>query len=563
MNIKAIVYFIISTLISGLCLAPCSANEMLSEEFSQLNQARELRKELIEYLKVEGLADETSHGTLKSDNAASPMAKKTIQSENEQRLRQFAIIGLLENKSAEEVGKNFARRLGVKEEELSERTLLLHGSNTVGASLAPALVESFLKNKRAEIVRKEQNGVETKLFYRDNSGKNTPLKFVEIGAYGSETAFAETEQHKGVGLKGKHCDIGMSSRPIKDEEAEQLKANGMGDLRTMASAYPIALDGVAVIVNHANPSITQLTVDQISRIFAGEIKQWSEIGGRDGVITVYTRDDQSGTYDTFKSKVLKPYKRALAKDAKRFEDSYELVRDLANDPCGIGFVGLPYVDSTVKLLAVQAGSDTRPLAATRLTVKSLDYPLSRLLYLYAPAERSSMANEFLMFAMTNEGQAVVDEVGFVGQGKSIELDKKEAKNLKEALLADSNVPQEYKAWIADYSREEISTNIRFESGKLEPDINSTINLQRLARYISGLSQYPSEILLIGFADNVGNDDGNLSLSRSRAEAVASVLEKLGIQNIRCEALGEAMPVADNSTEEGRSSNRRVEIWLKY
>ena len=556
-------FLIMCCLLRHVFVVPSFANDVLSEEFSQLNKSRELRKELMEYLKSEGFAEETEQGTLKADNTARPSAKKAIQLENEQRLRQFAIIGLLENKSADDVGKNFAQRLGVKEKEASERTLLLHGSNTVGASLAPALVESFLKFKRAEIVRKEQNGVETKLFYRDNSGQNAPLKYVEIGAYGSETAFAETEQHKGVGLKGKHCDIGMSSRPIKDEEAEQLKADGMGDLRTMASAFPIALDGVAVIVNHSNPLITQLTVDQISRIFSGEIKQWSEIGGRDGVIALYTRDDQSGTYDTFKSKVLKPYKRALAKEAKRFENSNELVRDLANDPCGIGFVGLPYVDSTVKLLAVQAGNDTRPLAATRLTVKSLDYPLSRLLYFYAPAERSTLANEFLTYAMTNEGQAVADAVGLVGQGKSIELDKKEAKNLKEALLADSNVPPEYKAWIAGHSREEISTNIRFESGKLEPDINSTINLQRLARYISGLSQYPSEILLIGFADNVGNDDGNLSLSRSRAEAVASVLEKLGMQNIRCEALGEAMPVADNSTEEGRSSNRRVEIWLKY
>jgi phosphate transport system substrate-binding protein len=354
----------------------------------------------------------------------------------------------------------------------------------------------------------------------------------------------------------------MSSRPIKDEEAEALKAAGLGDLRSMACSFPIALDGVAIIVNPAVSGVQQLTVDQISRIFGGEITDWSEVGGTPANITIYARDEQSGTFDTFKGKVLKPYHRSLAKIASRFEDSQELVRKLAGDPHGIGFVGLPYVDSTVGLVAVQASADARSLSATRLTVKSLDYPLARLLYMYAPVERSRLASDFLSFCLTEEGQAIADATGFVGQGAARESDLQEAAAHKQKLLDDPSVPMVYKSWIEHHNRNESAANIRFDSARPLPDINSTINIHRMAARIALGGKAPAEILLIGFADNVGSDAANLKLARARAETVAQSLGRLGLANIRVEAMGEAMPIADNSTEEGKSANRRVEIWIQ-
>lgn len=533
----------------------------LQDEFTGLKKSRESRTALIEYLKSTDSVKEGKYGLLRASEKAPAAAQKTVKMENADRERMFQIIATLQKTDKETVAKQFAQRMGVDVNAAELMTMLkVHGSNTVGANLAPELVKAFLAEQGFSGITIERDGVEASITYQRPGKKE--LGQIEIKAHGSSTAFGETDSNKEVGLLGGFCDIGMASRPMKSKEQASLLDAGFGDMRTAACEFPIALDGVAVVINRSNP-IKSLTVEQIAQVFSGKVSNWKQLGGADLPVKVFARDEQSGTWDTFKSRVLKPYKLKLTtKNVKRFEDSALLVRNVASNKGGIGFTGLSYVDSSVKGVAVQAGAEARAFQPTRLTVKTQDYPLARLLYFYLPIESNQMAREFVKFTMSNAGQSVVDKTGLVGQGLSTKSDAKNASQMKKELLADAAVPQGYKDLVANADRKDTQANIRFIAGSNEPDINSLNNLERLSSYLANSGNEAYTVVLVGFADSVGAASANLELSRKRAQAVRELLESKGVSNIVSEGFGEAMPVADNASKAGRAKNRRVEIWLK-
>lgn len=541
-------------------LGAFAQGDALNEEFKKLQEQRDQRIALVDYLKSTSQARETVQGTLSIEAQAPAAAKSAVEAENKDRLRMFEIISRIQGSDAQKVAKEFAQRMGVDVNAKKIVTVLrIHGSNTVGASLAPALVRDFLKDRGFTGITTDRKGVEAVISY-SKPGDNTIYQ-VEIKAHGSTTAFGETDSNKEVGLLGKFCDVGMASRQIKDKERKALMEVGLGDMSTAATEFPIALDGVAVVMNRSNP-VQALTVAQIAEIFSGKITNWKELGGEDEPIKVFARDEQSGTWDTFESNVLKPFKLKLTEqNVQRFEDSALLVRNVAATKGGIGFTGLAYVDSTVKGLAVQAGKQARPFQPTRLTVKTQDYPLARLLYFYLPVNADSFARDFVKYTMSNDGQAVVDKSGLVGQGLSSHVDRSNASELKKQLLTDNSVPQAYKMLIANADRSDTQANIRFVQGSDEPDINSLNNLDRLASFLANLGHENFGVVLVGFTDSVGSSSNNLELSRQRAGAVKALLEAKGVKNITTAGFGEVMPVADNDTASGREQNRRVEIWL--
>ena len=531
------------------------------EEFHQLKERRQNRQSLISYFKSEGLVKETKSGSLLFNGPKESNAFLKIAEENADRHRMFAIIAGIQGSTSDSVAKQFAEQMGVdfSSPEL-EKVLSIHGSNTVGAHLAPALVRHFLESKGYQNIVTETNGVESTISFQRPT--KSSLGVIEIKAHGSSTAFDITSSVNHVGIAGGYCDIGMSSRKIKTEELQKLAALKLGQMDTPACEYPIALDGVAVVLNASNP-IQSLTIPEIAQVFAGEITNWQELGGPDLPIHIFARDQQSGTWDTFKSKVLKPYNLKLREEnTLRFEDTGHLIQNVASQPGGIGFCGLAYIDSTVKALAVKETSDLTAFQPSRLTVKSQDYPLARLLYFYLPTSTNSITREFVKFTMSNEGQRVVDKVGLVGQGLVTETDRTAADQYKKQLLENPSIPTEYKALIQEADRRDTQANLRFRAGSMHPDIDSINNLNRVSNLLSQSGYEDAEVLLIGFADNVGAETANKTLSTQRAEIVANQLRARGIRTVLVEGFGEAMPIADNSSESGRARNRRVEIWLK-
>ncbi|MBF0550469.1 MAG: phosphate ABC transporter substrate-binding/OmpA family protein [Deltaproteobacteria bacterium] len=418
--------------------------------------------------------------------------------------------------------------------------LRLHGSNTIGSKLGPALAEQFLKNEGAKKVIKVPSQKEEEETIRGDFGDTAPAKLIEVHAHGSTTAFND--------LFVNNCDIGMASRKIKDDEIKKLEEAGLGDMTSPNSEHTLALDGIAVIVNRGNP-VKSLSVEQLRGIFSGEISDWAAVKGAPGKIRVCSRDNNSGTYDTFKSLVL--HDKKLAAASERYEDSNLLSDAVANDPKAIGFIGLPYIRSAQALEIVESGAS--PILPSFFTVAREDYPLSRRLFLYtAESPKNPWVRKFIDFALSKEGQDIAKQAGFIDQ--TIKAEKAEKK------VADASGPLDNYGQLTK-NLNQLSTNFRFKASSDKFDNRAIRDLDRVVQILIQPTFKGKDFYLFGFTDNKGDEQFNVALSKSRALAVANELRKRGADAKMVDGLGPGHPVASNDTKEGRDKNRRVEIWI--
>ncbi len=417
--------------------------------------------------------------------------------------------------------------------------LRLAGSNTIGSTLAPALAEAFLKNLGARDIHivaganAEEESVQANLPGL-LPGTSSPVK-IQIAAHGSSTAFEE--------LMNASCDIGMSSRKIKPKEISRLSS--LADWSSPASEHLLGLDGIAVIVNSSNP-VQMLTKDQLAGIFSGAVVDWSEVSSQHGPIQVYAPDNKSGTYDAFKTIILAS--KSLDGDAKRMESNRAVSDQVARDQNGIGFVGLPFV-MNAKAIAVGERGAT-PFQPNRLTVGTEDYLLSRRLYFYTPANpQNKYVRKFVDFALSKAGQEVVGDAGFVAQNVTSERE-----------MIAPNAPPEYRR--LTQSAQRLSLDFRFMPGLTKLDSKAHADLDRVVSFLADSGYTGNDVLLLGFADNTGNRDTNVTISQSRAKLVAAEFAQRGLKPATVKGFGSDLPVASNENDMGRERNRRVEIWLK-
>jgi phosphate transport system substrate-binding protein len=416
----------------------------------------------------------------------------------------------------------------------AEADLKIYGSNTVGAKLGPALAKEWLTLEGYEQVTEEKKGTEIILKGLKTTGASLE---VEFDSKGSSTGFKA--------LKSKKAHIGMSSRPIKSSEVAALKSFGQCD--TPACEYVAALDGIAVIVNPKNP-LSKIRKATLKRLFSGEVTDWEQIGGKPGPVHVYALDNNSGTYDTFKSLVLGKG-GALVAGAKR-NASHAAISDMvAKDPNAIGFVGLPFVRNSMPV-AVSDGQ-AKHIAPNSFTVATEDYVLARRLFFYLPeVVASPLAKRFVDFTVSDAGQRIVQQVGFISQevlAGGIELDK--------------DAPQEYRKLTGGAER--LSLNFRFLPGSTKLDNKAQRDVGRLKAYMNNPKNRKRELMLFGFADsNETMPIVSLQLSTDRADNVADLLVKQGLRPGKVRGYGNVVPVASNDNKAGRSKNRRVEVWVR-
>lgn len=410
----------------------------------------------------------------------------------------------------------------------------VHGSNTVGERLAPRLVESYLMSRGGANIKTVQG--KTPVEKAVSAEINGRIEFVEIHAHGSSTAFTDL-------LDGK-AELGMSSRRIKEQERELLLSK-QGDLTEAGAEHIIGLDGLAIIVNSSNP-LSRLSIPQLVKIFSGEITNWSALGGADRAITLYARDENSGTWDSFKSMVLEPSSASISSTAKRFESSTELSESVSKDEGAIGFIGLPYV-RRAKLLAISSTKSAKAIVPTHFTVSTEDYPLARRLYFYLPQKSTNNeAEEFVRFSATERGQSIVEDIGLVSQ------------NIKTGQPFNNNFYPEEMRQLTNRSQR-LSINFRFKDGSDELDTKSISDLQRLVKYMEANS--PKRVQLFGFTDDEGDSAENRELSLRRAKVVEQQLIARGIYPLVARGMGDEAPLASSKSEEGRRMNRRVEVWI--
>ena len=412
--------------------------------------------------------------------------------------------------------------------------LRIHGSNTVGAKLAPMLVAGLFEAKGLQSVRIAPAGKENeqRVNALDERGKTIQAL---VAAHGTGTGFA--------GLKDGTADLAAASRPIKQSEAQSLAA--LGDMRSAESEQVIAIDGLAVIVHPDNP-VQSLSVEQVARLFSGEIANWRELGGANAAVELHARDDQSGTYDTFKELVLGSQGKTLATNATRYESNDALSLAVSRRSGAIGFVGLASVGKS-KALAITDG-DSQPMPPTTALVATEDYPLSRRLFLYAdPQKQSKWTREFLTFVHSPAGQAIVEKSGYVAQAIA-----------PIRLPLQTTLPEAYQQLAKEAQR--LTVNFRFAEGSAQLDNKAQRDVQRLIDYLNSHDKQMNAAVLVGFGDARNDPARTALLSKLRAMAVRRELARGGILVKEINGLGDQLPVASNS-EAGRIKNRRVEVWV--
>ena len=200
-------------------------------------------------------------------------------------------------------------------------------------------------------------------------------------------------------------DICMSSRDLKTDERLKFTNIGM-DLKEVTIGY----DALSVIV-HPENKVGQLTREQLEKIFTGEIKNWKEVGGDDMTIVVYSRETSSGTYEFFKEHVLN--NKNFASSVLSMPATGAIIQSVGQTKGAIGYVGLAYVEKSVKALKVSFDKGKTYVEPTVENAKNKVYPITRPLYIYYLKSIEKTVNPFLSYILSAEGQKLVLEVGYV------------------------------------------------------------------------------------------------------------------------------------------------------
>jgi phosphate transport system substrate-binding protein len=255
--------------------------------------------------------------------------------------------------------------------------------------------------------------------YIENKGSDTIVNLALAWAERYQAAHPEirisvTGGGSGTGIASLingTVDIANASRKIKEEEIAEAQSNGVEPIE-----HIIARDAIAVIVNPENP-ISQLTLKQISDIYSGEIKNWSEVGGEDRPIVRLSRETNSGTHVYFLETVLRmgnsEDKTLFSMDTLLLPSSEGIIAEVRQNPNAIGYDGLGYVPEDLKMIAIAEEEGGAYVLPSIPTVDDKTYPIARDLYMYTDGEPTGVTKDYLDWILGSEAQEIVAELGFV------------------------------------------------------------------------------------------------------------------------------------------------------
>lgn len=200
-------------------------------------------------------------------------------------------------------------------------------------------------------------------------------------------------------LLDKSTHIAMSSRELKKEELSLAEQNGI-----KPAVKTVAIDAIVPIV-HPKNKVKNLTIDQLAMIYSGRITNWKELGGDDLQIVPVSRDSSSGTFESWRELVLKGEK--VTPKAQLQASNGAIVQVVSKNKYAIGYVGIGYLDKTVKALQVNG------VTANSKTAISKEYPIARDLYMITNGEPAGETAAFINYLLGKDGQTIVEKTGFV------------------------------------------------------------------------------------------------------------------------------------------------------
>lgn len=235
-------------------------------------------------------------------------------------------------------------------------------------------------------------------------GGQHPDTHISVSGGGSGIGFAA--------LQNQTTDLCDASRKAKASEI----ANCIKAFNARPTEYKVALDGLSVYVNAENP-VKELTIDQLGAIFTGKIKNWKAVGGPDAPITIYSRENSSGSYEFFKEHILKG--ADFAASAQTMPGTAAILQAVSKDKGGIGYGGAGY-GAGAKHLSVKKDEASPAIEPTEENVENQSYPIWRYLYVYVnPALDKGEIAAYLSWIRSDDGQKIVKEVGYYPLPKNL------------------------------------------------------------------------------------------------------------------------------------------------
>jgi phosphate transport system substrate-binding protein len=467
----------------------------------------------------------------------------------------------------------------------AEETILsCCGSSTLSGRLAPELARQYLTHLGADEVRIVPGVVAGAVSVQGIFYSTREIRTIEISGSGSPAGF--------MALKDGNCDVAMASHRLAPVDARSF---GKGAI-TAESENRLGMDAVAVVVHRDNP-VKSLSVEDVGRIFAGEVTNWEQVGGPPEAIRLYALDEDFGTRRFFESVFLG--RREMSPAARMVGDHAMLSEQLSQDLWGIGFCSITLAGKC-REMALRTAPDSEAVLPTSEAIRSLTYPASRSVYLYFRADSENVyARDFVRLCLSAAGQAVVEKFGFVNLAGLSGAPASEA-HVSAAAQAGPAVPSIFRAGAPSvlkapaitgplpplvqvdgeavteetrksvlqeyldgiYGAEHLPYVFRFQPSSLELDRQALQDAERVTALMKRPENAAKAVILVGFSDSVGAYESNLAVSRRRAEAVAEKLQARGVRNVIVLAAGEESAVEPNESRVGRERNRRVEIWLK-
>jgi len=423
-------------------------------------------------------------------------------------------------------------------------TVRISGSRRLGGVLLPALVEGYARNVELQAIRREIDDDHLTYLLVTPADRLPRLAF-EFRLATAGEGFAD--------LLADEADIVMSVRQVTPNEVQRAQAAGLGRLDGLGRSRIVALDGLVPIMS-SDHSKKGLSVDDLVA---------SLTNSAEGAVHL----PREATEDYVASLGLTA---ADLSPESTFHDSWRDLTDaVALGDSALGIVPFGREGNAVPLpISDSCGGQ---MHATRLSLKTEDYPLTRPVFLYSPRRRlPPEAMVWLNWLRSEEAQLIVRRAGYVDRGAEPIPIRLQGERLRRAVQdAGPEVSLDYLQSMLDYlsGGVRLSTTFRFELGSTRLDAQSRSNLLTLGQALIDGGYDGERLVMVGFSDGRGPASANLDLSAARANAVRrELLEVLagdlpGDVDIEVRSFGEALPIGCDDTEWGRQMNRRVELWL--
>lgn len=434
------------------------------------------------------------------------------------------------------------------------------GSEAIGLGMMPLMMSGFASSLAADAEISNPTATQSVISLIGDDGFGDEIGSYLVASTGDDSAFQA--------LLDGEAKIGMSSRRITQDEARALRAAGAGSMVSPTQERIIAVDSM-VVVAHADNPVDELTQDQLRGIFAGQIANWSEVGGPDRPINVIVQPAGTASSEYFMN-FLYGDERPGFRPQGIAADDQSLSNVMFHDRNAISYLGFAFQRGAKPMRVVnECGIATTPDA---FAAKTEEYILSRRMYLYNRSDNIDAPSQaFLDFAISPEADSVIGKSGFIDLGV-VRRAQKEGDARYSALRAEmerydigfeGELIGDMISEMSNYDR--LSTTFRFRTGSSRIDERGRLDMQRLIDYLED-APAGTEVKFVGFTDDVGAFDANQRLAVERAGAVMDIVreeagDRLPNVTMATSGYGEVAPSACNVSDRGRSINRRVEVWI--